>query len=234
MQWFVLCASFALSSALAVGVAQGVLSLGRKDELNLMLPLLPFCNALVFPFLERIFPSEEQRLARRIQGRAASGWTGALDPILVGFLVGMLANAALDLFCGQALQRFQPSQSAGLSSASFLDLLIGRANPFIGRWRLAYLMVELVVVSAIAGFLAGLLSEMEAMLNGILTGAFLALWMAANQFASVYEALSNGLLGVLFVQVLLCAVFSGWAFRLKSGAAKTKLPATSPALRPAS
>src|SRR6185295_1751954 len=124
MQWFVLCASFALSSALAVGVAQGVLSLGRKDELNLMLPLLPFCNALIFPFLERIFPSEEQRLARQIQGRAASGWTGALDPVLVGFLVGMLANAALDLLCGQALQRILPGQSAGLSTPSFLDLLI--------------------------------------------------------------------------------------------------------------
>jgi len=214
MQWFVLCASFALSSALVVGLAQGILSPGRRDELSLMLPLLPLCNALVFPLLERIFPSEERRIASRIQGSAATGWTGKLDPILLAFLVGMLANAALDLLCGQVFQRFAPSQSPS-SASSFLDLLTGRADPFSGRWRLAYLMAELVVVSAIAGSLAGLLSELEAMLNGILTGAFLALWMAANQLASVYEALSNGLLAVLFVQVLLCAVFSGWAFRLK-------------------
>lgn len=244
MRWIVLWISFLLSVLISVGLVEGVVTMGRKEELGLMLPLLPLFNALLFPFLEKIIPSEEQRLNRRLEGRSATGWTGALDSVILGFLVGMIGNALMDLlavFTYQRLPAVWGAQVQAFSMPSALDLLTGHADPFTGHWRLIFLLGELLIVSAMAGLCAGLLSKGEAILNGLLTGAFLSLWMAANQYVSVYETLSNisgrvlgrmfgarwewnyGLLLVLFLQVLLCAIFSGWAFRLKARTASAKI-----------
>ena len=90
------------------------------------------------------------------------------------------------------------------------------------------------MVDVFAGVCVGLTSATYELRNGLMTGALFSLWMVANQYFLVYHVLSNvtwgylqsvlktrwewncGLLLVLFLQVFICAVSSGLAYRWKN------------------
>lgn len=235
MRWHVLWASLVASILLAVGFVKLILMAGMKQQLELILPVLPLFYTVVFPLMDKTIPEEgPRRQSQKAAARAPRRWSGALNPILLGLGVGLALNLLLDLVCGLAYRRFVlasgPTGLEPLTPAAVLGWFFGEL-PYSGVERLVIQALEMVVVSACAGVCVGLLSKTRPLLNGLIAGAIYAAWSGTNQYASVYETIlglsarlgdgwpglqgrwNYGLLVALFLQVLLCAVCSGLAFR---------------------
>lgn len=239
MHWRLLAISLFIAILAAMALVKAILWLGMREQLNYVIPLLPVFYAIIYPILEKADSHKHPAPASLYVSSlpAQKRWSGKLLAIMGGVLASLLAHLALEttawLTTGQA-QAGRPLWQQ-LDAEMLARWLHGDLVHLGGISQILFLSMEMLVVSIFGGLCVGLLSLNTSTLNGLLTGVIVAMWMGANQFASLYIGLLDwslrlgpslgqawrwhyGLPAGLCLQAFIFAVCSGLGKRMKERA----------------
>lgn len=236
MHWQLLGASLAIATFLAFAMVKGVVYFGMSDQMNMVVPLLPILYGLVYPILERTRSSQQLKGAMGYSAPSSSAFSGGLTLIAAGAVASVAAHVFIELAAWLVQKVWvlgQPVPGFHELDAAWLGLLVrGELVPLDGMPKLAYLSLQMFLVSAFGGLCIGMMSRGNPMPTALITGAIVAMWMGVNQYASVLEVFSDlsqsvagrfgfewhastGLLAGLFLQTTLFAVWSEMGNRFR-------------------
>lgn len=231
MHWRVLGVCLAISVLLAFLLVEALLAFGFKEQLSLIVPLLPIFYAFVYPVIDRNAsytlpdapsrPAPPTRTPLRPPLPPGARWSGRLGAVLWGLGASLGAYLLLELAAWVAYVRFAAEMPLpdwrGLSLGDLLNWFGGGLIALDGGWEVAYTVCEMIVVSAAGGVAIGLTSRGDPLLEGLVAGAIVSMGFGINQFFFAYEELSRrlglGMSVLVLLQTFLFALWAGLVFR---------------------
>ena len=233
MHWQLLWISLVFSTLLAFGFVKFVLWMGMQNQLSLIIPLLPLFYAFIFPVLEKNYARPKSTQPSSALFAPQTWWSGKLIPIFLGLFISLSVQKSVEAISWFSHRLFILEQGwpAGSEiSANLLAWTRGDLIRFSGPLQIAFLTLQMLLISIFGGISTGYLSRTNPLLNGLLAGTMVASWMGANQFTPLYAAISDwswkleslfgfewhsGLLLGLLLQAFFFALFSGLGYRIR-------------------